>query len=147
MGSAFGRTSSPEETGNPYAPPRADIDAPSERVGLDAKAVRRKFARLESFAKAARIVSISVAVFEVHMVVYWAGWAVLAKLSAIVPPYPLHTASNIGLALGVPVVVASLTASYGLRHRRLWTSWTLGAFSLALFLQFAVLGYNDYQTH
>ena len=53
--------------------------------------MRWKFARLESFAKAAGIVSIIVAIFEVVMVVFYAGWAILAKLSAILTPWPLHS--------------------------------------------------------
>ncbi len=80
------------------------------------------------------------------MFVYWAGWAILARFGAISTPSPIHSYSaNIAIALAVPVAVTGLTAAYGLRHLRWWSSWPLGAYSLALFSQFVLLAYNDQQ--
>jgi hypothetical protein len=111
------------------------------------EALRRKLAHLESFAKAVGIVCIIFAIYDVFVVVYYTGWAILAKLGAISIPWPFHRpAANIAIALGVPVAVTGLTAGYGLRHLRSWSSWALGAYSIALFLQFGMLVYNDHQS-
>ncbi len=117
---------SPENADNPYAAPRADVGTPLITSKSETEALRRKLAHLESFAKAVGIVCIVFAIYDVVMVVYWAGWAMLAKLVLISTSYPLHRfAANIAIALGVVVAVTGFTAGYALRHLRSWSSWTL----------------------
>ena len=140
------QATSPEDADNPYASPRADVATPSITDESETEGLRRKLAPLESFAKAVGIVCIIFASYDVVTVVYYAGWAILAKSGAIATTWPFHRpAANIGIALAVPVSVTGLTAGYGLRHLRSWSSWTLGAYSLALSLQLVVLAYNDHQ--
>jgi hypothetical protein len=135
-----------EDADNPYALPRADVGAPSMTSESETETLRLKLAHLESFAKAVGVVCIIVAIYDVVVVVYYAVWAILAELDAISTRWPFHrSAANIGIALGVLVAITGLTAGYGLRHLRLWSLWTLGAFSLALWSQFAVVTYHDYQ--
>ncbi len=138
------RAISHEDSDNPYAPPRFDVGTLS--VAGEADALRRTLAPVEAFAKAVCIVCTIFAILDVYVVMGHAGWAIVAKLGVISTPWPFHrSAAIISIALGVPVAITGFTAGHGLRHLRSWSSWTLAAFSLALFLQFVVLAYDDLQ--
>ena len=77
------RATSHEDSDNPYAPPRSDVGTPSVAGEADAEALRRTLAPLESFAKAVGIVCIIFAILDIFVVIYHAGWAIVAKLRVI----------------------------------------------------------------
>jgi hypothetical protein len=140
------RVISPDDADNPYTPPRADVGPLSMTGESETEVLRRTLAHLESFAKAVGILCIFVAIYVIVLVLYYSGWALLAKLRAIPTPWPFHrSAANIAIALGVLVAVTGLTAGYGLRHLRSWSPWVLGAFSLALLWQFVTFAYYGHQ--
>ena len=116
-----------EDADNPYAPPRADVATPSFTGESEAEALAPKLSPFESFAKAVGIVCIILAVFQVLMVLCYAGWVILAKFGAILTPWPGHRLlCHHRDRAGGSRSSHGLTAWYGLRHRRSWTSWTLG---------------------
>jgi hypothetical protein len=135
-----------EDAENPYASPSDDVGIPLVTGESEMEAVRRQFAHLESFAQAVGIVCIICAIYDGIVAVYWAGWVILVKLGAMSTPWPIHRSSAIfAIALAALVAITGLAAGYGLRRVRSWSSWTLGAFSLAPFLQFVVGAHDEHQ--
>jgi hypothetical protein len=140
------RAISPQDSDNPYAPPRADVGTPSVTDESEPEAVRRKSAALESFAKAVGMVCYIYAIFDGSLTVCHAGWGILASLGTSIPwPYR-GSFVIIGVALGALVAATGLTAGYGLRQLRSWSSWTLRAFALAIIAQFVLLVFNDLES-
>jgi hypothetical protein len=139
------QVTSAEDSHNPYALPGAHQGAPLMKSPSDIQALRRELAPLESSAKAVGIVCIVWAIFEVAMVAYYGGWTVLVKLGAISTFWPFSPTANVGIALAAPVAVAGLEAGRGLHRLHLWSTWALGVYALALFLQFAFIACADLQ--